>query len=146
MGLCLAVALTACGDALEDGQRAGSDALRDSPVITETEHANAYPTAEVSGLLTLQGGCLFLDNKPVFWPYGTNWDEEAQAVVFSDAAPFDNAPPASVNATFDGGGAYYPSDTDFESWRGKVFATAIERCLAQAHADVVLYAYPSTRT
>ncbi len=140
VGLCLTVMLAGCDSAAGDGESASPT----PPVITESERANAYPTAEVSGQLTVEGGCLLLDGKPVFWPHGTAWDEQAHAVVFDDAAPFDKAAPALVGGTFDGGGAYYAGDTDFRSWRGEALASAIERCLTQSDADVVLYAYPST--
>lgn len=59
----------------------------------------------MSGPLTLVDGCLLLGDEVVFWPRGTTWDEDAQAVTFGGA--FDDAPDAVVSEEFTGGGGHY---------------------------------------
>lgn len=77
------------------------------PVISTAHAGDDFPLADVTGKLTLSGGCLMLDGSTVFWPAGTRWDPTAEAVVFS--AHFE-APPLEVGDTFTGAGGSYTSD------------------------------------
>ena len=133
--------LSACEN--EPGQSHASSADSKTPVITTPEEAKDYPWAGVEGRLELRNGCLVLRGNVVFWPYGATWDEDANAVVFKDAPPFEDAASAPVGAVFSGGGAWYPADADFGSW-GPEFANLIEGCQDATNTKAVVYAYPAT--
>lgn len=139
--MCLVLMLSACGTAA--GETSASGPASQLPVITYPEEARDYPLAGVEGSLELREGCLVLGGDIVFWPYGATWDEDAEAVVFTDAPQFEDAAPARVDAVFSGGGAYYQTNTDFRSWLGAEFAAPIEGCRKAAHIRDVVYAYPS---
>ena len=118
-------------------------ATADLPVVTFPEEADDFPLAGVEGVLELRQGCLVLGGDVVFWPYGATWDQDAEAVVFSDAPHFEDAASAQVGETFSGGGAYYQSPTDFRSWLGDEFADLIDGCRSATDISDVVFAYPS---
>lgn len=130
-GACaLGAAMISCGQAPDPG-------VSERPVITPSEAWNGHPTAEVDGVLKLRRGCLLLNGEVVFWPKGTGWDPTTRAVTF------DGLPAAPVGEIFRGGGGYYDSGTDFESWLGHETGSAIEGCLSRTNASGVVFAYAS---
>ena len=115
-----------------------SEGEPDGPVIPIGEDWDAYPTAEVTGPLTREGDCLLIAGTVVFWPQGTTWDEEAQAVRFG--GDFDDAPDAPVGEEFTGGGGGY-SLANLEGLEA-VDAGAVGRCVEATGSDGAVMAYP----
>lgn len=134
-----ALGLLVClGTGLWPGARAADgpvDGAADGPVIANAEDWNGQPLAQVEGELALVDGCLLLGADVVFWPHGTSWDEERQAVQVEGAAV------AVVGETFRGGGGYYST----ENVRGLpgVDADAIARCVRDTRATGAVFAYPA---
>lgn len=114
----------------------------DGPVIAHKDW-NGYPDALVVGTLHLDGGCLMVDDGVVFWPSGTSWDAEEQAVVFG--GDFGDAPDAKVGDHFEGGGAYYESNRDHSTLgevAGERAGDAVTRCLEKTMAQKAIAAHP----
>src|SRR4051812_38747750 len=82
----------------------------DGPVVSAAATSGAYPDALVEGSLSLRDGCLLLGESVVYWPAGTSWDAEGQAVTFSRA--FEGASPARVGLSFKGGGGLFALTDD----------------------------------
>jgi hypothetical protein len=126
------LAIAACGVATGD-----LGGTIDGPVITPAKEWDDAPTAELIGKLDLDAGCLLMRDSVVFWPQGTTWDEEEQAVLLTDGTH------ALIGHRFDGGGGEYDPDTDFVDLLDSTdAATRIERCLDQTGAQDVLLLTP----
>lgn len=115
-----------------------ADGQVDGPVVALGEGWSSYPTAQVSGTLTLVDGCLLLGDSVVFWPHGTTWDEDRQEVGFG--GDFEDADPAPVGAEFTGGGGFYSA----ANVRGleSLDADALTGCQPETDADGFVFAYP----
>lgn len=116
------------------------------PVIamapSDDDDDRAYPLAEVAGFLRLEDGCLTIDGTPVFWPAGTGWDEEWQAVTFG--GDFEGAGSWAVGHAVRGGGGYYAM-TDLQDavgFVGEADVARLETCTRQAGDDDVVMAWP----
>ena len=120
------------------GQTSSQEAAP-TPVITAAEVWNAYPAAQVSGVLRLTHGCLILRDSVVFWPLGTGWDADTRSVTFGSAALL-----APVGESSRGGGGYYEQDDGpgFAALIGAAGATAIWECQRRTGARGVVFAYP----
>jgi hypothetical protein len=130
----VAVLLTLSSCGVATGEAAGTIHV---PVITPATKWNDAPTAELIGKLELDAGCLLLRDAVVFWPQGTTWDEEAQAVLLTDGTR------APTGRRFDGGGGAYDPDTDFADLLDSTdAATRIERCLDRTGAQEVVLLTP----
>ena len=112
----------------------------DGPVIPLGEDWNSYPTAQVTGPLTLVEDCLLLGDSVVFWPHGTSWDEDAQAVEFG--GDFDGSPAAVVGEEFTGGGGFY-SSSNVDGLDG-LDAEAVQACVRTTGAGGAVMAYPGS--
>ena len=115
-----------------------SEGEPDGPVIPIGEDWDDYPTAEVTGKLTLDDDCLLIAGTVVFWPEGTTWDEDAQAVEFG--GDFDGAPDAPVGEEFTGGGGSY-SLANVEGLEA-VDAVAVGQCIESTGSNGAVMAYP----
>jgi hypothetical protein len=119
------------GDAEVDGQT-------DGPVISIGEDWDAYPTAEVIGRIALVDDCLLVGTSVVFWPHGTTWEQDRDAVVFG--GDFEGSASASVGEEFSGGGGFYSA----ANVRGlkSLDAEAVVRCMHETGANDAVFAYP----
>jgi hypothetical protein len=70
-----------------------------SPVLTLPPQSG-WATAEISGILSLQKGCLLVGERAVVWPDGTTWDQSDRSVRYEEES-------YPVGAGVSGGGAYY---------------------------------------
>jgi hypothetical protein len=113
------------------------DSTDTSPIITSVERWDVVPLAQVRGLLAIRGGCLLLGENLVFWPYGTEWDDSAQAVM-SDG----QQPPALVGEYFSGGGGYYEANGDFRWLLGADGGRTMRGCIDTTNPRGVVFAYP----
>ena len=129
----LATALGACG---EGGENEGANAA--GPVITIATDWNSYPTAQMRGLLSEKRGCLLVGGEVVFWPRGTTWDAEANAVIQTDGTRL------TVGDLLIGGGGGYEPDTDFSDLLGSSEAAErVTSCVEKTAAQVVSVFTPS---
>jgi hypothetical protein len=87
--------------------------------------------------------CLLIGGSVVFWPHGTTWDEDREAVEFG--GDFDGLPPAAVGERFTGGGGGSYSADNVSGLEG-FDAEPILRCQRETGADAIVLAYPSDRT
>lgn len=113
------------------------EASTDGPVIAN-EDANGYNTALVSGPLALTDGCLTIKDFVAVFPYGTSWDEDAQAVEFG--GDFDDADPVAVGEDFHGGGGYYEGNA--RSGFVDVVQEAVNACLDATGLRGAVLAHP----
>ena len=102
----LGAVLAGCGNPAADTTPEVSDPASQTDVVLSADPADEreYPAAIVSGLLTLQDGCLALDGSPTLWPAGSVWDEEEMSVVLSDGSRLQVGDRVEV-----GGGSVSPS-------------------------------------
>lgn len=126
------IANASLGDTDADGQT-------DGPVISLGEDWNAYPTALVTGQISLVDGCLLIGTSVVFWPHQTGWDDGRQAVEFG--GDFDSSSAVPVGEEFNGGGGFYSPDDirDVESLDNQT----VLRCIRDTGAGGAVFAYPS---
>lgn len=84
----LCALLAGCGEAATETAPEAGDSLpqRDEVLSADPAGDVAYPTAILTGRLTLQDGCLALDGFPTLWPAGSDWDEEEMTVVLADGS------------------------------------------------------------
>ncbi|MCW2772637.1 MAG: hypothetical protein JWN91_963 [Nocardioides sp.] len=131
LALIALIANASLGDTDADGQT-------DGPVISLGDDWNAYPTALVTGRISLEDGCLLIGTSVVFWPHQTRWDEGRQAVEFG--GDFDSSPAAPLGEEFTGGGGFYSSENirDMESLDDQ----AVLRCIRDSGAEGAVFAYP----
>lgn len=61
----------------------GGDAHVDGPLLVSAAPGvnRGGMDAQVVGQVSYRDGCLRLDDKPVVWPHGTEWDDATQEVV-----------------------------------------------------------------
>lgn len=111
----------------------------DGPVISLGDDVNGYPSAEVTGRVSLEDGCLLIGDSVVIWPDQTSWDESRQAVEFG--GDFDSYPTAPVGEEFSGGGGFFSPDNvrDMES----LDEQAVLRCIRSTGAQGAVLAYPA---
>jgi len=87
----------------------------DGPVMRHPKHSDSNEglTAEVRGVLELDGSCLYVARDdiggryPIVWPAGTRWDQEKQAVV----SPMGESM-AIGDEVYGGGGYFYVADVE----------------------------------
>lgn len=114
------------------------------PVITPETPWDDRPLAGVEGELTQRDGCLLLDSEIVFWPHGTRWDDEADAVVLEDGET------VGIGEEFTGGGGHWDlrgddsGPLDVRSWLGRDAGRAIESCSTATGITSLVLAYGST--
>ena len=125
------VANASLGDAGVGGQT-------DGPVISLGEDWNAYPTAMVTGRISLVDDCLRLGTSVVFWPHQTRWDEDRQAVEFG--GDFGASRAAPLGEKFSGGGGFYSAE-DIRGMKS-LDDQAVLRCIRETGADGAVFAYP----
>jgi hypothetical protein len=104
----LCAVLAGCGDAATDTAPEARESPPRNDVVLSADPADdvAYPTAILTGRLTLQDGCLALDGFPTLWPAGSDWDEEQMTVVLADGSRLGVGDRVEV-----GGGLVPPSVT-----------------------------------
>ena len=93
-------------------------------------------SAEVLGLLQLEGACLYLvadhgERFPVLWPAGTSWDSNGQAVL-----PPEGASMPIGSAVYGGGG--YLAITDVERLAGPDAAALAARCVDNTYGEIAI--------
>lgn len=110
-------------------------------VITRVDDSRVpYPTARVEGRLSLENGCLIINDAVAFWPAGTTWDAEKQAVVFG--GDFRGAPQVAVNAEFSGGGGRWGAEDDFSQVVDGAAEEALRNCMRSTSIMSAVLAYP----
>jgi hypothetical protein len=102
----LCAVLAGCGKAASATAPEVSNAPSQTDVVLSADPADEreHPAAIVSGLLTLQDGCLALAGSPTLWPAGSVWDEEEMTVVLLDGSRLQVGDRVEV-----GGGLVSPS-------------------------------------
>ena len=110
-------------------------------MITPSEPWKFYPAAMVRGRLALREGCLLLGGAVVFWPHGSSWDPDAEAVLFDKAVQFEQSKAAVVGEYFVGGGGSFDMTTEFESILGQDAGGAVRDCVERTNTPA-LVAYP----
>ena len=98
----LLLALVGCSD--DDADR-NPVATTNGPVVAHSSEGDGGFTARTAGALTMSGGCLFVGEFPVIWPYGTSWDAQRRAVRLADNRVVDLG-----DRVIGGGGFPYLSD------------------------------------
>lgn len=111
------------------------------PVVSAAATSGGYPDARVEGSLNLRDGCLLLGESVVYWPAGTSWDAEGQAITFS--GDFEGAPPVRVDSWFNGGGGFVALTDDYATQLGHA-GERVRTCVAKTGATQIVFAYPST--
>lgn len=81
-----------------------------------------FMMAEVGGELELVEGCLHTSGDLVYWPFGTEWDEDTQELSFANGAV------ARLGDTVIGGGGGWDASRDKGRWGPEVDAF-IEKCV-----------------
>lgn len=149
--LCLAVSiagLVGCGD--DGGDEAQGDGIvapiDQGPVIAQLEPMEAIPSARVRGVLTLDQGCLLLDDPGdtdasahvavLLWPAGTTWDVEDRTVVVDDRNRY------RVGGKVDGGGGYYEPNTDMTWLLGEEQSAEAAACASSTGAQSLALVFP----
>lgn len=84
--------------------------------------------ALIEGELTMDDGCLLVDDTPVVWPYGTTWDADTRAVRL----PEGEAVRLGDRVRGSGG---YPYRADL----GDQIAKALEDCPVNEHEEVAVF-------
>lgn len=128
----------------DDGESAASDTgpTDSSPVVTRvTDYDVPYPTAVVSGKITLREGCLLLNKILVFWPAGTTWDSQRQTVQFHD--DFAGAPDVTVGTTFTGGGGTWEIGSALDNIIEGKSRETLRECAKRTGATKAQLAYPT---
>lgn len=122
----LFLALTGCGD---DSTDSASGSNGTGPVVAHPAAGDGSGHAAlIEGPLTMSGGCLLVGEFPVVWPYGTTWDEDAQAVRLSDGRV------VALGDRVSGGGGYpYLSDLRSE------FAKPLADCPTNEYGEVAMF-------
>ena len=82
----LLLALAGCRD---DAADRSPVATVDGPVVAQSSEGEGGFTARIAGALTMSGGCLFVGEVPVIWPYGSTWDAQRRAVRLADGQVVD---------------------------------------------------------
>jgi hypothetical protein len=131
-----AVLLVGCGT---DGGNSSIEAA--GPVITRVVDSKIpYPSAGLSGRLSLRDGCLMLGEGVVFWPAGTSWDGARGEVVFG--GDFHGSPNARVDVTFTGGGGLVALEDDLSGLLSKDAEATLRECINKTGATHAVLAYP----
>jgi hypothetical protein len=134
------VVLVAGGIALTRGLLVTDDADTvaggPSPVLTLPEW-NAWPAAEVEGVLSLRDGCLFIGDHAAIWPNGTTWNEPEQAVRYESLS-------ISVGDSVHGGGGFYAVGSDAGSAMGDATWESAQQCARGAGGGEVVVVLPDS--
>lgn len=81
--------LAGCGQDAADGTPEPREPMARGDVVLSADPAAdgmEYPAADLTGLLTLNDGCLALDGSPTLWPAGSSWEQEEMTVVLADGS------------------------------------------------------------
>ena len=112
----------------------------DGPVISAPP-MKTYQAMGVKGRLGLDQGCLLLDDAVVYWPHGTSWDADRQAVHFGG----DFTGSAGVGSYFVGGGGYLTgAGISLAELLGEDGATAVDECVVKTGREDPLLIFPTT--
>ncbi len=130
-GMVLILLLSACGSSEGSGV--------DGPVMRHPERSSSEEglTAEVRGVLELDGECLYLSldevgqRYPVVWPAGTRWDPDSQAVVTPGGESM------AVGAAVYGGGGYFYVD-DVERIAGPQASALAAQCVDNTYGEIAV--------
>jgi len=121
-----------------EAQPADTGPPADGPVVKYSQPAPSQTiamAAEVAGVLTLDGDCLYIERDtkryPMVWPYGTTWDAGSTTVML----PSGESIP--LGAHLIGGGGYL-HEVNLRDYVGDQAATIALDCADDATGEVAV--------
>jgi hypothetical protein len=117
----------------------GADGALDGPVMRYPQPASTDEgmTAEVRGVLQLEGSCLYVfldevgERYPVLWPAGTKWDDKDAAVVPPEGRPIP------IGSGVYGGGGYLTVE-DIERLAGPEASDRAAACVDNQYGEIAV--------
>ncbi len=127
---CLAV-LGGCGESA-DGE---DDTTPENPALTLTAESDAWPSAEIRGLLSHREGCLLIGDSVAVFPAGTVW--RAPEVLFNDGTS------VRVGTEVRMGGGSFDADQVTADDLPIVPVDEVKECARRTSATTFVWARPS---